>query len=235
MLPNHAKAFRTITNVSNVGLRASGTGGLCTDGRAIPTGAGARWRSEANERSQALACEIGEALIRMSGNRDARRHHSEGFHMRLALRLPEHLIRQALAATRDAVERARSGERGGAKEVSAYFAGVVKRMAEEAGVELGLRQRGPGAKNLSSTDDILRHTPWRTTAAALWRAKPSRWSTAFGWAQNPGPHAADTVKSGGVDPAYQAAWPVTDDERSDGSINPEPGCTRDRASLWEGP
>jgi len=53
--------------------------------------------------------------------------------------MPETLLRKALMATRDAVDDQRAGRktlRGGA---SAYFAGVVKQIAEDEGIELGLR------------------------------------------------------------------------------------------------
>lgn len=125
---------RTITsNVTNVDKSSYGKGIL-------------RERSEVQaltpeERAsrEALALEIGESLKTWDRGYDGKAHGSEGFHRRVALLMPERLVRQALAATRDAVERKRAGQGGCHHGAAAYFAGVVKNVAAEAGIDLGLR------------------------------------------------------------------------------------------------
>ena len=90
------------------------------------------------EEREALAFEVGETLHRMAGRGTLDPHKSAGFHRRVAFLLPENLVRDALSATRDAVERGRSGEGGCHKDPGAYFAGVVKNLAAEAGIDLEL-------------------------------------------------------------------------------------------------
>jgi len=91
---------------------------------------------------EGLALEVGESLKTWGKGWDGTAHRSEGFHRRVAFLMPEHLVREALAATRDAVERRRSGQGGCHHGPSAYFAGVVKKLASEAGIDLGLKTRG---------------------------------------------------------------------------------------------
>lgn len=93
-----------------------------------------------------LAVVIGDQLKTMAGTRTPGDHRSAGFHRRVALLMPEHLIQEALTATRDAVD----DERGGRKELragpAAYFAGIVRRIAEREGIDLGVEwkpKRGP--------------------------------------------------------------------------------------------
>lgn len=88
---------------------------------------------------EGLALEAGEFLKTWGKGWDGKAHRSEGFHRRVAMLMPEHLVREALAATRDAVERRRSGQGGCHHGPSAYFASVAKKLAEQAGIDLGLR------------------------------------------------------------------------------------------------
>lgn len=90
---------------------------------------------------EALALEIGEYLSTWAGERLRDGHPSEGFHRLVVSRMPERLVREALTATRDAVERSRGGKGGFARGPAAYFAGVVKNLAAENQIDLGLRKR----------------------------------------------------------------------------------------------
>ena len=93
---------------------------------------------------EGLALEVGESLKTWERGWDGKAHGSEGFHRRVAFLMPEHLVRQALAATRDAVDLRREG-RGGCREgASAFFAGVVKNLAREAGIDLDLKGQVSG-------------------------------------------------------------------------------------------
>lgn len=56
--------------------------------------------------------------------------------------MPEHLVREALAATRDAVERRRSGQGGCRSGPWAYFAGVAMELTAEADIDLELKPGG---------------------------------------------------------------------------------------------
>lgn len=92
--------------------------------------------------AEALALEIGETLNRLAGQRNAGRHQSEGFHRLVASRMPEALVRKALMVTRDAVELARSGSQKGCRTTPAQlFTGVVKNLAAEKQIDLGLNVR----------------------------------------------------------------------------------------------
>jgi DNA-binding transcriptional regulator YhcF (GntR family) len=129
---------RTITrtstiNVTNVGKSSYGKSSL----RQRPEVQALN--SEELASREGLAREIGESLKTWSGSWDGEAHQSEGFHRRVALLMPEHLVRQALAATQDAVARKRDGQGGCHHGPAAYFAGVVKKLAEEVGIDLGLK------------------------------------------------------------------------------------------------
>lgn len=90
---------------------------------------------EERERVERLAFEMGESLSAMGGSRSGGQHHSFRFHVLLASRLPESLIRTALMATRDAVEAHRSGRKTLGKDPSAYFAGISRNLASDQGLE----------------------------------------------------------------------------------------------------
>ena len=92
-------------------------------------------------RIERLAFEIGESLKAMGGERGGGDHHSRRFHLLLASRLPERLLRTAVTATRDAVEAQRSGRGGLRSDAGAYFAGIVRRLAEADGLEFPGRSR----------------------------------------------------------------------------------------------
>ena len=86
-----------------------------------------------------LAGEIGEALQRMSGIRDGGAHTSLGFHRRVAFLMPVHLVQEALRATRDGVDDRRAGRGGVREDPSKYFGGIVKQIARDHGIDLGLK------------------------------------------------------------------------------------------------
>jgi hypothetical protein len=100
---------------------------------------------EAREQCKALAFEIGESLKTMSGDRGAEPHKSAGFHRRVARLMPEILLREALMATRDALEQRRSGRGGLRSDPGAFFAGAVKELARREGIDLGLK---PSARRI---------------------------------------------------------------------------------------
>lgn len=136
---------RTITtNVTNVDVTSYRKSSL--QKRAEVLGLSAKERAD----REGLALEVGDALKTWEGRWDGKGHQSEGFHRRVAFLLPENLVREALAATRDAMERQRSGEGGCRQGPSAYFAGVVKNLAAEAGVDLEL---GRGSSSRSAPGD----------------------------------------------------------------------------------
>lgn len=134
-IPSRTSTRTNTTNVTNVGKSSYGKTTL----RERPEVRGLT--PEERARRESLALEIGESLKTWDRGYDGKAHGSEGFHRRVVLLMPEHLVRQALAATRDAVERRRSGEGGCAHGPAAYFAGVVKNVAAEAGIDLGLQPR----------------------------------------------------------------------------------------------
>jgi hypothetical protein len=94
-------------------------------------------------RRETLAFEVGDTLHRMAGNGTVDSHKSAGFHRRVCLLMPEGLVREALTATRDAVERSRGGESQLLRGPAAYFAGAAKRLADANGIDLGLKNAGP--------------------------------------------------------------------------------------------
>lgn len=97
--------------------------------------------SERRDRAT-LAAEIGETLQRMSGDRSGEAHRSSGFHRRVAFLLPQTLVRMAIRATRDAVENRTSGRGGVRGDPGAFFGGIVKQLARDHGIDLGLKHSG---------------------------------------------------------------------------------------------
>lgn len=92
---------------------------------------------ELNER-ESLAGYIGDQLGAMDGNWRGEGHKSAGFHRRVALAMPSHLVHEALAATRDAIEDDRGGRRTVRRGAGAYFAGAIRRIAEREHIDLGV-------------------------------------------------------------------------------------------------
>lgn len=86
--------------------------------------------------AERLATEIGDTLLAMEGDRSSEEHRSAGFHRVIVSRMPEMLLRQAIMATRDALD-----SRNLRGRPSAYFAGVVKQLAADEGIDLGLKTR----------------------------------------------------------------------------------------------
>lgn len=94
------------------------------------------------DQRERLVFEIGDSLTTWSGSRETGPHQSERFHRRLASRMPEPLIREALMATRDAVEERRAGRGGVRNNPSAYFAATAMAIATKNGIDLGLKKPG---------------------------------------------------------------------------------------------
>lgn len=94
--------------------------------------------SSERESRDAMALQIGDQLKTMTGRWDGEDHKSAGFHRRIALLMPEHLIQEALTATRDAVDDQRSGRKDLRDGPDAYFAGAVRKIAEREGLDLGV-------------------------------------------------------------------------------------------------
>ncbi len=93
-----------------------------------------RKRLDLSDEAERLAAEIGDVLHSMEGDRFGEEHRSAGFHRLVAAKMPERLVRKAIMATRDAVDgRSIRGK------PSAYFAGVVKQLAADEGIDLGLK------------------------------------------------------------------------------------------------
>jgi|ERR1041385_8017951 hypothetical protein len=117
--------------------------------------------SDDASRQEALVHEIGEQLDRMEGGREGPRHKSERFHRILVSRLPETLIRQALMATRDAVDDQRAGRKTLRSGPSAYFAGIAFSLAEENRIDLGVNRRSDvrsgsaGPENRGAKDPLV--------------------------------------------------------------------------------
>jgi hypothetical protein len=101
------------------------------------------------ERRESLAFEISDQMNRLAGHRDPELHRSAGFHRRVAFLMPEHLVREALAAVRDAADDSRGGRKTINKGYAAYFAGVVKKLADREHIDLGLKQRRQTAPTAS--------------------------------------------------------------------------------------
>lgn len=89
-------------------------------------------------RKEALAMELGEQLKLLAGDRDLDLHKSAGFHRRIAYLMPEHLIREALAAVKDAAQEARSGRLFVHRGYGAYFAGIIQKIAQRERIDLGV-------------------------------------------------------------------------------------------------
>ncbi|MFH1679098.1 MAG: helix-turn-helix domain-containing protein, partial [Candidatus Eisenbacteria bacterium] len=134
--PEGASRTRTsnlvLTNVSNVGDKRSPAEALSQRG-SLP-----RLSETLRRQKEGLAHEIGDSLKRFSMDRRGGRHRSYAFHRRVAFLMQEHLVREALSATRDAVEESRAGRKG-LGDPSAYFAGAVRKIARRESIDLGVK------------------------------------------------------------------------------------------------
>jgi hypothetical protein len=90
------------------------------------------------EKRETLAHEIGDQLKRLAGDRDPDIHKSLGFHRRVASMMPERLVREALTAVRDAADDQRAGRRTLHRGYAAYFAGVIRKIADREQIDLGV-------------------------------------------------------------------------------------------------
>lgn len=121
--PNRSYSYRLTSNVNNINRLGDQT--------APPT-------EQDRERREALAHEIGEQLNRLAGDRDPELHKSLGLHRRIATHMPERLVREALAAVRDAADDERAGRRTLHRGYAAYFAGVIRKIADREKIDLGV-------------------------------------------------------------------------------------------------
>jgi hypothetical protein len=94
--------------------------------------------AEERASKEGTAFEVGETLKTMAGDRDLDDHQSAGFHRRVAFLMPERFVREAIVATRDAVDDDRSGRRKLRAGPAAYFAGIVRQIAEREEIDLGV-------------------------------------------------------------------------------------------------
>lgn len=133
---HRTNTLRNTSNVDNVGIEASEKQKLRSS-PTLPT-----FPAAERERREMLIGEIGDSLKTWAGEWDKDPHRSEGFHRRVVYILPEVLVREALMATRDAIDRARGGGEGVWGGPAAYFAGVVKNIALREGLDLGLKAAG---------------------------------------------------------------------------------------------
>lgn len=100
---------------------------------------------EKKARKEALAFEIGEQLSTMAGDGGLDLHKSAGFHTRVAFLLPEKFVYEALVATRDAIDDQRAGRKTLRSGPAAYFAGIVRQIAEREKIDLGVEWRAKAA------------------------------------------------------------------------------------------
>jgi len=124
--------IRNTLNVDNVRVQESDSGL-----RAHPTVLA--MPTDEKARKENLSLEIGDQLHSMAGSRGLDEHKSAGFHRRVAYLFPEHLVHEALTATRDAVDDERSGRKSLRAGPAAYFAGIVRQIAEREGIDIGVQ------------------------------------------------------------------------------------------------
>jgi len=122
--------IRHTSNVTNVQLKQDGS-----DLRSHPKVQTMDSGEKASK--EALAFEIGERLSAMAGDRGIDTHKSAGFHKRIAFLLPEAFVHEALTATRDALDDSRSGRKTMRSGPAAYFAGIVRQIAQREEIDLG--------------------------------------------------------------------------------------------------
>lgn len=130
--------IRTTLNVDNVRVQ-EGDSSLRTHPTMLAMSA------EERARKENLALEIGDQLHGMAGDRSFDEHKSAGFHRRVAYLFPEKFIREALVATRDAIDDQRSGRKSLRSGPAAYFAGIVRQIAEREGIDLGVQWKAKAA------------------------------------------------------------------------------------------
>ncbi len=134
-IPTRSITKNNNSNVDNVELHKK----LEEEWAPPEVGAPRQKKLETTPEAERLAVEVGDALLTMEGIRSTDEHRSAGFHRVIASRMPETLLRKALMATRDAVDDQRAGRKTLRGGPSAYFAGVVKQLAADEGIELGLK------------------------------------------------------------------------------------------------
>lgn len=130
-IPSQRSTESTYKNVTNVGLKPVKEGLHHHPAVTVLT-------EEERSSREGLALRIGDELKALSQRRDVAPHGSEGFHRRVAAILGPKFVAEALTATRDAVEDSRAGRRKLKRGPDAYFAGVVRKIADREGIDLGV-------------------------------------------------------------------------------------------------
>jgi len=167
-LKSCARNVSNVANSSNVRETSSGKKPL-REHPAVKRLTGVEKRERAR-----LAVEIGETLQRMEGTRGGRAHHSLGFHRRVAFLMPPSLVQEALRATRDAVDDRRAGKGGVRQDPSQYFGGIVKQLALESGIDLGLKSSPERWRSEPTTTTVARRASGPRTEAVVVVAEPDK-------------------------------------------------------------
>jgi hypothetical protein len=87
-------------------------------------------------KKEELVREIARTLNGCKGDHGNEDHKSAGFHRRVAYFMPDHLVHQALMTVRDMHYDANVAGSKQLGDAGAYFAGVVRKMAEQEGIPL---------------------------------------------------------------------------------------------------
>ena len=86
-----------------------------------------------------LVREIALRLNAAAGDHGNAEHKSAGLHRRIAYLMPAPLVHEALMATADAVQEDRAGRKSLRGSPAAYFTGIVRKIAEREGIDLGIK------------------------------------------------------------------------------------------------
>ncbi len=87
-------------------------------------------------KKEELVREIARTLNKCKGDHGNDEHKSAGFHRRVAYFMPSHLVQEALVAVQDQHYEANVAGNKQLGDASAYFAGIVRKMAEQEGISL---------------------------------------------------------------------------------------------------
>jgi hypothetical protein len=86
--------------------------------------------------AESVATVVSDTIATMEGDRTGARHRNFRLYLKLAYRIPESLLQEAIRATRDAYD----GRKVVGEGVSMYFYGTVRRIALAHGIDIGTRQ-----------------------------------------------------------------------------------------------
>ena len=82
---------------------------------------------------------IGEKIGLLRGRRNGDSDHSEGLHMLIAQHVPYPIIMEAIGATNDAVMRSKGPDGQRIGDPGAYFAGAVRNLCRQNGIETPIK------------------------------------------------------------------------------------------------